>query len=156
MFDRFVTYGYVSRSLLPPETAAEELRRIVAHSARSNRRLGISGALILAGGRFAQIVEGPGEHVEELRSRLAKDPRHDRLVRLELSPAAERRFGRWALAYAGGAEFFADYLERLHEGRAEDGDADRLAGLLQKFVEGQFELVDDFVPEPPAGSPPGA
>ena len=140
------TYGYVSTSRLAPDKAADEIRRIVAHSAGENGRREITGALVYAEGRFAQIVEGSHDQIEQLKTRLAVDPRHEQLVPFSLADTNGRRFERWALAYSGHAPFFAAILRRLQENKGSPGEADRLAQLMQEFVVGDFFLVDDFAP----------
>ena len=96
---------YVSRSLLrgDEDQVAVELRRILAVSRRNNASEGLTGALLLGQGSFAQVLEGPMGAVERAFERIQDDPRHADLVIVEVSPVAARTFADWSMAFAGTA-----------------------------------------------------
>ncbi len=96
---------YVSRSLLhgDEDQVAAELRRILAVSRRNNASEGLTGALLLGQGSFAQVLEGPIVAVERAFERIQDDPRHADLVVVEVGAAATRAFPDWSMAFAGAA-----------------------------------------------------
>ncbi len=96
---------YVSRSLLrgDEDQVASELRRILAVSRRNNASEGLTGALLLGQGSFAQVLEGPMDAVERAFERIQDDPRHADLVVVEIGPVAARAFPDWSMAFAGPA-----------------------------------------------------
>ncbi len=93
---------YRSRSLLPEGKEANEagLAEILKTARQNNQKLGVTGALILYGekGRFAQVLEGPKDTVENLLARIKSDPRHDNIEVREAGDAPARLFKRWAMA----------------------------------------------------------
>ncbi len=54
----------------------EEIERLLACSRANNMRDGVTGALLLAGSAFFQMIEGPEEAVERALSRILGDNRH--------------------------------------------------------------------------------
>jgi hypothetical protein len=109
---------YVSHSLIAPERRRTGLGDIFTTARRKNRDLGVTGALIVAGDAFAQVLEGEEPVVRELYATITEDDRHDGLAVLEEQHVAGRTFGRWAMAKV-----------------AEDGGADiRLLSNAQKGV----------------------
>lgn len=140
-------FGYVSRSCIPAEDHAEEVRRIVADAIDWNQSMSITGAMLDTGEHFAQLVEGPQAGLIELRNKLEIDPRHRALVRFEWGPVRSRRFDEWALAYSGVSSFFARYLRRMHEGAIGTGDAERLVTMMRQFAYGS---------DVPSLAPPGS
>ncbi len=96
---------YVSRSLLrgDEDQVAVELRRILAVSRRNNASEGLTGALLLGHGSFAQVLEGPMGAVEHAFERIQDDPRHADLVVVEVGAVAARAFPDWSMAFAGAA-----------------------------------------------------
>jgi hypothetical protein len=89
---------YRSRSQLTPEERGTELGGIFTVARRSNKALGITGALLITDDAFAQTLEGDAQAVRELFARIEHDPRHDSVHVLEAGPADGRVFGRWAMA----------------------------------------------------------
>lgn len=73
----------------------EALRRLVAVAQMNNRRLDLTGALALAPGVFAQVLEGPAPDVERTLNRIRQDPRHTDLRLLLDEPVSQRLFDRW-------------------------------------------------------------
>lgn len=92
---------YVSRNLLPEPAAEAELGRILDRARQRNAALGVTGALLFSGDRFAQVVEGPAPAVEAVFEAIQHDPRHSDVVVLEAGPVPEREFGAWSMVYAG-------------------------------------------------------
>ncbi len=98
---------YGSRSLIASEQRRTELADIFTTARRKNRRLGVTGALVISGDAFAQVLEGEESVVRELYATIDRDARHEDLVVLEEQLVAGRVFGRWAMAKVaedGGAD----------------------------------------------------
>ncbi len=94
---------YVSHSRLAGDAAsvAAALADILAVARRRNAELGVTGALMLCNGRFAQALEGPGAAVQAVFDSIATDPRHVRVTIAEDGPVSVRAFPAWSMAYAG-------------------------------------------------------
>lgn len=97
---------YRSRSRLEGDAAAvaQELARILETSRTRNQASGLTGALLLRDGMFAQVLEGPPAAIGATFARIAVDPRHAALETLEDGPAPLRAFADWSMAYAGEAD----------------------------------------------------
>ncbi len=109
---------YASHSLVAADQRRTELGEIFTTARRKNRRLGVTGALVISGDAFAQVLEGEESVVRELYATITQDARHDRLEVLEEQHVDGRTFGRWAMAKV-----------------AEDGGSDiRLLSNAQKRV----------------------
>ena len=94
---------YVSRSQLTGDAVAVAvaLAQILATSRRRNAELGVTGALMLQGWRFAQALEGPHAAVQSVFDSIAADPRHSEVTMAEDGPVAARAFPAWSMAYVG-------------------------------------------------------
>ena len=88
---------YRSRNLIPLDDRKAELGTLFSAARSSNKKQDITGALLVHGDWFAQILEGDEEPVRTLFARIERDGRHDRVSVLEAGPA-NRVFGRWAMA----------------------------------------------------------
>ena len=96
---------YRSRSLLPPDGAGggsdhggKGLADILRVARSKNDSLGVTGALMLYNGWFAQVLEGPRDAVETLFAQIRADTRHDS-VRLDQAETVPKPiFDKWAMA----------------------------------------------------------
>ncbi len=94
---------YVSRNRIegPPRAVSDEIRAMLGKSRAWNGAHGVTGALMFNSGRFAQVLEGPAEHVELLYAKIAADPRHDQVQIIAREALASRAFAEWSMAYVG-------------------------------------------------------
>lgn len=104
---------YVSRSRLAAEEAEAAVADIVAVSRARNAELGVTGALLHSGTRFAQRIEGPPDAVAALRRSILADPRHDRITTLSEESGNDRLFADWTLAFSGRSRFFGQILDAV-------------------------------------------
>ena len=88
---------YRSRNLIPPEDRKAELGTLFSTARSNNKKQGITGALLVHGDWFAQVLEGDEAPVRALFTRIEQDGRHDNVSVLASGPA-DRVFGRWAMA----------------------------------------------------------
>lgn len=97
---------YVSRSQISGDATevAAALAKILETARRRNAELGVTGALVLRGGRrFAQVLEGEPDAVQAVFDSIAADPRHGEVTVTEDGPVAVRAFPGWSMAYVGEA-----------------------------------------------------
>jgi|SRR5664279_3091047 len=98
---------YNSHSRIASDQTSSELGDIFTTARRNNRRLGITGALVVTDDAFVQALEGDEPAVRTLYDGICRDARHDRVTVLEEGLVDGRAFGRWAMAKVaegGGAD----------------------------------------------------
>lgn len=71
-----IRLAYVSVSLVDQSSIDSEMARILDQSYRHNTQIGVTGALLYAGGYFAQLLEGDDVGVETTFMRIQADARH--------------------------------------------------------------------------------
>lgn len=89
---------YRSHSLIAPGDRRTELAEIFTTARRKNKRLDVTGALVITDESFAQALEGDEAVVRDLYATISQDPRHDHLSVVEERAIDGRAFGRWAMA----------------------------------------------------------
>ena len=92
---------YRSRNLIPPDRVKKELGTLFGAARSNNKSQHISGALLLDGEHYVQVLEGEEGLVRELYEHIAKDTRHDSVALLESGPVEARVFSRWSMAKVG-------------------------------------------------------
>lgn len=102
---------YVSQSVIGDDDVA--LAALAAQAQAANAELGITGALIATGDRFAQFLEGPALPVAELMSRIDRDPRHGEVTIVRTEAITQRSLPDCALAYSGPSSDAAQELVQL-------------------------------------------
>jgi hypothetical protein len=73
-------------------------RAIVTRSMHNNRLVDVTGLLLVHGGWFVQVLEGPSASVRDTFARIAGDPRHFDISVLASGSAEERLFRDWNMA----------------------------------------------------------
>lgn len=76
------------------------LFNLLAQARQKNGALNITGHLIYDGEYFTQWVEGPAESLDALWTSLLKDDRHCEVMLISRTPAEERRFAFWTMAFS--------------------------------------------------------
>jgi len=109
----FKTWLYISVSALLADRQAAVLDAIVDVSRHRNADLGVTGALIFSGLRFAQLIEGPADSVAILRATIERDVRHRSVTTIEAGEVDGRLFEGWSLAYCGHSTFVDRELQRI-------------------------------------------
>ena len=89
---------YNSQSRIGPEQSQSELGAVFTTARRNNKRLGVTGALVVTDSAFVQALEGDESVVRELFESISHDDRHDQVNLLEAQMVPGRAFGRWAMA----------------------------------------------------------
>ena len=93
---------YRSRDRLAPEDRKTELGRLFSTARSNNKKRQVTGALLVSGEWFVQVLEGDEAEVRSLFGRIEQDPRHDTVELLDAVPEAERVFARWSMAKVAG------------------------------------------------------
>ena len=87
---------YVSHFARPFSPA--EIDAIAVDCESSYMELGVTGVLMISGGIFFQILEGPEKVVDELYEQICKDPCHKDVLLLNAENNVQRRlFPDWAM-----------------------------------------------------------
>ncbi len=127
---------YCSRNCMSgsPEDQLGQVRNILATSRRNNMAVGITGALLFSSEMFAQVLEGPLEHVQSTFERIQPDLRHTDVTVLEAAFVECREFPEWSMAFAGAtATHFAEF--KPPEAAAEkSAAAEQIGALLRSLV----------------------
>jgi hypothetical protein len=89
---------YRSRSKIPPEQRRAELGRLFSQAREKNKRIGLTGALLLDDEWFVQVLEGSESTIRHLFAQIELDPRHEAVALVESGGATGRVFARWAMA----------------------------------------------------------
>ena len=89
---------YRSRNRIPESDRKLELGSLFSTARRNNKRAGLTGALLLTGDWFVQVLEGEEATVRAVYDTIARDPRHDQVALVESGPVPARVFGRWSMA----------------------------------------------------------
>lgn len=92
---------YRSRNLIPPDRVKKELGVLFGEARSNNKKQHVSGALLLDGEHYVQVLEGDEALVRELFEHIAKDERHDSVALLESETVDARVFSRWSMARVG-------------------------------------------------------
>jgi hypothetical protein len=94
--DDLIEFAFTS--VVPADLPRAVLPRLAHQSSVFNRRMGLTGELVLDGNRFSQVVEGACAVVEALAARVLADPRH---CRIRISSFGRlvggRRHGAWSV-----------------------------------------------------------
>jgi Sensors of blue-light using FAD len=89
---------YRSRSRVGAAERKRQLGEIFSVARSSNKKRGVTGALLITDDEFVQTLEGPEPVLRELYAKISKDKRHEHLELLESGDVSGRVFGRWAMA----------------------------------------------------------
>ncbi len=129
---------YVSTSLLSAAEQSGGLNDIVDVARARNATLGVTGALVLARGHFAQVLEGERTAIDELMLSIKGDQRHTGVNVVHIAEISGRRFPRWSMAYVGQSTYvdrqIAPLLPTLQEARRREATVHRLIALMQEFT----------------------
>ena len=120
---------------------SDELAEILAKARANNSQNGISGMLVYHAGSFLQVIEGPGDVIENLVRKISQDPRHHRIQLLLSEPISEREFDDWSMGFvdttglAKQLEGFDDYARDFG---ASLGDKTMAHKILSRFKDGMW------------------
>lgn len=88
---------YQSRTTTALDDA--ELAQLLTQSRAYNAAHGLTGVLLYSHGNIVQLLEGTQAKVDAVFSRIARDPRHFRVIRLADGPIPHRLFAQWSMGF---------------------------------------------------------
>ncbi|WOI54434.1 BLUF domain-containing protein [Parvularcula sp. LCG005] len=151
-------YQKIYSSRRYPGTSQLCLDQILRSSTVNNHTLDITGLLLVEGGRFFQIIEGPRDNVELLYAIIGRDLRHGELHPIANRRREERSFPHWSMAFreADTIEHGSNCFELSHDtvmwGPLARCDT-LLRGLVEDFLQqakpdcrGCVEFFGDLAP----------
>jgi hypothetical protein len=89
---------YRSHSRIGTTESKQQLGEIFSVARSANKKLGVTGALLINDDQFVQTLEGPEPTVRDLYAKISRDRRHEHVELLESGDVAGRVFGKWAMA----------------------------------------------------------
>jgi Sensors of blue-light using FAD len=99
------------QSIASYELGSLHLFTLLSRARVANQRLGITGHLLYAGGRFVQCIEGPPDSIEHLWQKLNVDDRHHDVILVNRAPVKVRRFPEWSMAFSSHPTFNDQNME---------------------------------------------
>ena len=102
---------------------------ILEAARRNNAQMGVTGLLYCANARFAQVLEGPVDAVEQIFAKIAEDPRHWNLV-AQRYESGERMFSNWAMTFVDASSVEMALVLMKHETDTYDPTRWRTAEVL--------------------------
>ena len=93
-----VQCAYCSRSV-DPFFGSKELEQLLGQCRKNNERLGVTGMLLFEKTSFFQVLEGPSDSVAFLIEKIARDSRHESMLKVVHEPIGKRSFGDWSMGY---------------------------------------------------------
>lgn len=117
---------YQSRSFMSGSDHASLL--VQCH--KNNRRLGLTGLLMIQGDRIVQVLEGPEAALTQVLDNIRADARHSDFQLLERQQGVPRLFPDWGMgSVALSARGLSVLIEEIEA--ASDEERRRLAGLIR-------------------------
>lgn len=109
---------YTSQAAAPELVGSREyIEKLARSSAERNRETDITGALMMSGNTFVQVLEGKFAYLEETFERICCDFRHTNLRLIDLIPVEDRMFTEWSMALLAADKDtpaqFAEALDRI-------------------------------------------
>lgn len=106
---------YRSRDRLPFQDRETELGDLFATARSNNKKRNITGALLLSGHWFVQVLEGAETDLRRLFTSIQKDPRHSDVEVLYEGPVDERIFAHWSMAKVAMADSDLPLIAQIGE-----------------------------------------
>lgn len=92
---QYVSYMSSQASVLHEK----DIENLLFQVREKNKRLAITGLLLLIQGKFIQYIEGPENEIDKVYQKIKTDPRHNDLLLLDKGELEERQFTDWSMAY---------------------------------------------------------
>jgi hypothetical protein len=94
-----MVYQLAYFSAARPGLTEHDVHGILRASTVNNKRVGLSGMLMLLDDTFFQVLEGDRDVVEQTFQRISKDTRHSGVIRVVAQDRPERSFPRWSMGF---------------------------------------------------------
>ncbi|MEM7731305.1 MAG: BLUF domain-containing protein [Pseudomonadota bacterium] len=118
------------------------LAGILLDARRCNERDGITGALIVRGDLYIQLLEGPKKRVEECYARIRQDDRHANAKTLMKRTIKTRLFPNWAMK-DDPAQSWVWSMDEVQGGAVDRATEDEALGFFTRLA---AESVTAFPP----------
>ncbi|WP_127846461.1 BLUF domain-containing protein [Psychroflexus aestuariivivens] len=92
---KFVSYMSSQTQVMTKQNIEDFLFKI----REKNKRIAITGILLLIQGKFVQYIEGPAEEIDGIYDIIKNDKRHNNMILLDSGTLDERQFKNWSMAY---------------------------------------------------------
>lgn len=132
---------YVSSATM--EMSGSDLLFLLTQSRNRNKRQGVTGMLLYAGGNFFQLLEGEIRDVEEIYAAIVNDARNKGNIVLLRKHVDDRTFPEWSMAFKhltardrASVEGYSEFLNRRMAPEEFATKADRILELLYQFKKG--------------------
>ncbi|MEL7208842.1 MAG: BLUF domain-containing protein [Actinomycetota bacterium] len=146
MSDPLLQLAYVSNAVRPLDR--EELIELMRHARKKNKRLEITGMLLVEGSRFLQVLEGPPAAVSDLYDAIRLDERHECVTTIFCDEQLrQRQYAQWLMGCKilgeGLPADFAALDDRVKDVlRRADADGEAARQLLLDFRRIESEFID--------------
>ncbi len=77
----------------------KDIEEMLFQIREKNKKLAITGVLLLIQGKFVQYIEGHATEIDNVYHSIEKDPRHNELILLDSGEVEKRQFKDWSMAY---------------------------------------------------------
>lgn len=92
-------YHLVYTSHATKEFSEYDLIQLLTESRSLNKQNNITGMLLYLNGKFIQVLEGDQPAVEDIYSKIKKDPRHSRIITVIQGNSLGRIFSGWTMGF---------------------------------------------------------
>ena len=92
---KFVSYMSAQAQTLRDK----DIEDLLFNAREKNRRLAITGVLLLIQGKFIQYIEGYEEDIDSVYDSIKVDTRHNDLLLLDSGYIDRRQYKNWSMAY---------------------------------------------------------
>ena len=131
---------YRSRDRISAEDRGDELADLFARSRSNNERRNITGALLLSGQWFVQVLEGDEGDVRSLFATIQRDPRHDGIELLFEERTGTRAFARWSMAKVAMPDSDIPLIAQISEIAPATGR--QMTAPMKRLLDRMREAVD--------------
>lgn len=115
MSERLYRAIYVSRTRPGGAPGPEVADGVLAAAQQKNRRLGVTGLLLVHDDWFVQALEGPRAAVSDLLMTIGADPRHADMEVAVFQPIDQRLFIDWSMAIARYSDDMSGLLDAVRD-----------------------------------------
>lgn len=77
----------------------QDIENLLFQIREKNKRLAITGILLLIQGKFVQYIEGKSAEIDNVYNSIKRDSRHNDLLLLDSGEIESRQFKNWSMAY---------------------------------------------------------
>lgn len=92
-------YHLLYTSHATKEFSEHDLLQLLTQSRSLNKQNNITGMLLYLNGKFMQVLEGDQLTVEDIYSKIRKDPRHSRIITVIQGNSPGRIFSGWTMGF---------------------------------------------------------